>query len=147
MPDYYMNEAAFDLPSVGFVDQTVTYLEAPVPGSNGGESEDRIALLVERQPLPEGKSLREAASDHINEARTRLGNYMVIFENTREIAETQAVEYAARWRDEQGMVYTRTAHLTRGTTWFIVATEGPLEHRGFCDEMLEHVLSTFRMRV
>ncbi len=140
MGDYYTNEAAFDLPEVGFVDQTVTYLEAPV-----GEDE-QIALMIEREAMPEGKSLAEAVAQHIAEARARLGNYSVMFERTREVDGAEALEYAARWRDEDGMVYTRTAHLARGGRWFIYATEGPLEHRGLCDEMLDHVLSTLRMR-
>jgi hypothetical protein len=138
MSAYYMNEASFDLPDVGFVDRTVTYLEGKAPS---GVS---VALMVERSRLPEGKSLRQMATAHMADGKKRLRGYSVLFERVTEIAGTDAIEMAARWRDDAGLVYSRQAHLVLGPTMLILAGESPIEEREFCDAFVEHVLASLR---
>ncbi len=140
MSVYYMNEAAFDLPDSGFVDRTITYLEGKSPAGLD------VVLLVERAPFPEGKSLRQAASEHVNGAKKRLRGYSVLFERESEVAELPALDIGARWRDEKGMIYTRAAHLALGPTWLIIAGECPLEEREHCDACVDHVLASLRFR-
>jgi hypothetical protein len=137
---HYMNEAAFDLPDAGFVDRTVTYLEGKSPRGTD------IVLLVERSPFPEGKTLRQSASQHVNDARKRLRAYAVLFERDSEVAGLPAIDIGVRWRDDKGMVYTRQAHLAVGDTLLIVAGEAPLDEREHCDTCVEHVLASLRFR-
>jgi hypothetical protein len=133
-----MNEASFDLPDAGFVDRTVTYLGGKAP--SGAE----CALMVERSPLPAGKSLRQAAAEHMTDCKKRLRGYALLFDRVTEIAGVPAVEIAARWRDDAGLVYSRQAHLVLGSTRLIVAGECPMEEKEFCDACVEHVLATLR---
>lgn len=133
-----MNEASFDLPDVGFVDRTVTYLEGKAP--SGAD----VVLMVERSRLPVGKSLRQAASAHMNDGKKRLRGYTLLFDRVSEIAGVPAIELAARWRDDAGLVYSRQAHLVLGPTLLIVAGESPIEEKEFCDAYVDHVLASLR---
>ena len=133
-----MNEASFDLPGVGFVDRTVTYLEGKAPSGAA------VVLMVERSPFPEGKSLRQAASAHVNDGKKRLRGYSLLFDRVSEIAGAPAIELGARWRDDAGLVYSRQAHLVLGPTLLIVAGESPMEEQEFCDAFVAHVLASLR---
>jgi len=139
MGEYFMNEAAFDLPS-GFVDRTITYLENQMEDGTG------IVLVIEREPLPEGLSLREAAAKHVAESRVRLRGYSVMFEQANEVASVPVVEIGSRWRDDDGFIYRRQTHLVVGSTWLIVAGESPLELREACDQVVDQVVQTLRIR-
>lgn len=141
MGAFYMNEAMFDLPEVGFVDRTVTYLEATSPA--GGD----VVLLVERHPLPEGKSLRQAMTEHVNDARKRLRGYSIIFQRDALVADFPALDLGVRWRDDDGApIYTRQTHFALGSSWLIVAGEAPIADREFCDGYVDHVLGSLRLR-
>lgn len=136
-----MNEAMFELPDMGFVDHTVTYLEGTAPS---GAS---VVLLVERHPLPEGKSLRQAVAGHMSDAAKRLRGYTVIDKRDVEVADLPAIDASVRWRDDEGSpVYTRQTHLVMGSTWLIVAGEAPLNDREHCDSYVDHALATLRLR-
>jgi hypothetical protein len=141
MSIYYMNEAAFDLPDASFVDRTVTYLEGKAP------SGVPVVLLVERAPFPEGKSLRQAVTDVVKDAKKRLRKYEVLFEREAEMADQVAIELGVRWRDDDGVVYTRQTHFVLGSTLMTVAGEVPLEEREFCDAYVDHVVESLRPRV
>jgi hypothetical protein len=141
MGAYYMNEAMFDLAEAGFVDRTVTYLEGTSPG--GAD----VVLLVERQPFPEGKSLRQVTAQHVNDARKRLRGYSVIFQRDVEVAGLPAIDLGVRWREESGTpVYTRQTHLAVGGAWLIVAGEVPLAEREFCDAYVDRALGSLQLR-
>jgi len=133
-----MNEASFDLPPAGFVDRTVTYLEGKAPSGAA------VVLMVERSPFPEGQSLRQAASAHVNDGKKRLRGYSLLFDRVSEIAGAPAIELGARWRDDAGLVYSRQAHLVLGPTLLIVAGESPMEEQEFCDACVDHILATLR---
>lgn len=141
MSAYYMNEAMFDLPDGAFVDRTVTYMEGTAP--SGAD----VVLMVERHPFPAGKSLRQVAAEHVNDARKRLRGYTVIFQRDVEVASVPAIDFGVRWRDKDGTpVYTRHTHLALGSTWLIVAGEAPVVDREFCDGYVDHVLGSLRLR-
>lgn len=135
-----MNEAAFDLPEVGFVDRSVTYLEAPI-----GDGDESISLVVERASAEE-RDLARIVDEHIADARKRLRGYAPIHRRERTVERMPALDLAARFVDDDGSAYTRSVHLVLDDVWILIASEGPAEHRGFCDECLEHVLSTLRLR-
>ncbi len=141
MSTYYTNEAAFDLPDMGFTDRTVTFLEGRTP--EGGE----LVLVVQRSPLEVGKSLREVVKGHVAQATRKLRAWSVIFERDGEVSSAPAIELGARFRgSDDGMIYTRQAHLVVGDIWLVVAGNAPLAEREVCDQLIEHVLSTLRVR-
>jgi hypothetical protein len=136
-----MNEAMFDLPDVGFVDHTVTFLVGTSPGGAG------ILLLIERRPFPADKSLRQLVADHGKDATSRFLGYQVLFEREVEVASCPALDVAARWRTEEGEpVYARRAHLPLGSTWLMITGEAPFAEREFCDTYVDHVLASLRLR-
>jgi hypothetical protein len=138
MSAYYMNEASFDLPDVGYVDRTVTHLEGKAP------SGIIVALMVERSPFSGEKTLREAAEAHMNATRKRLRGYTLLLDREGEVAGVPAVEMAARWRDSAGYVYSRQAHLVLGGALLLVAGETAMEEQAFCDAYVEHVIASLR---
>jgi hypothetical protein len=131
----------FDLPDAGFVDRTVTYLAGTAPSGAG------VLLLVERRPFPPAASLRQAAAALGKDAMTRLAGYRVLFEREIEVASQPALDVGARWRAESGEpVYVRRVHLALGETWLIVTGEAPVAEHAFCDEYIDHVLASLRLR-
>lgn len=135
-----MNEAAFDLPEVKFSDQSVTYLET----SAGPDA--RAAILVERNPIEPQRSLRDVASAHVNDARKRLRGYEILEQSERDLAGVPAIEVRSKWRDDDGMVYTRSVHVLLGDMHMVISTEGALESRPVCDATFDQVIETFRFR-
>jgi hypothetical protein len=141
MSTYYTNEAAFDLPDAGFVDRTVTYLEGKSPAGND------VVFLMERHSFPQGKSLRQVTTDHIDDARRRLRGYSVLSQTDRQVCDLPAIDVGVRWRDESGEpVYTRQVHVVVGETWLIVAGEVHFEDRELCDAYVEQVVGSLRLR-
>jgi len=140
MATYFMNEAAFDLPEIGFVDQTVTYFEAPSP--KGGD----VVLLVQRTPLEEGSTLEGMVETHVNEQMKRLRGYAVLERRATEIEGLPALDVSARWRNEGGMVFTRHVHVAHRGTWLIFGGESSLEERAHCDAYMDHVVQSIRLR-
>ncbi len=141
MRAYHMNEASFDLPDGNFVDRTVTYLEGTAPG--GAD----VVLYVERQPFPAGRSLRELANNHVQDAKKRLRGYTIMGQRELEVLGLPALDLGVRWRSNKDeLVYTRQVHLVLDSTWLIVAGEAPVADREFCDACVDRVLSTLRLR-
>jgi hypothetical protein len=141
MGSFYMNEAMFDLPDAGFVDRTVTYLAGKAPsGAN-------MVLLVERRAHPVDRSLRQVVFEHGLVSMRKLLGYTVLFEREIEVASHPAIDVGARWRAEDGEpVYTRRAHLSLGSIWFMIVGEAPITERETCDACVDHVLGSLRMR-
>lgn len=141
MPNFYINEAAFDLPELGFVDETIHVLRAKA--IDDGD----VSVLVFRSPVSEGKSLREVVASHHDAERRTLAGYAVLFEREIEVASSLVVESALRFRGEGGMMYQRNAHLlVPDHQHLLVAVNGPFEHSELCDRTMEHVLSTLQLR-
>jgi hypothetical protein len=136
-----MNEAMFELPDVGFVDQTVTCLAGTSPNGEG------VLLLVERRLLPVDMSLRQAVAALVKDAMTQHIGYRVLFEREVEVASRPALDVGARWRTENGEpIYDRRVHLTLGETWLIIMGEAPIAEREFCDAYIDHALASLQMR-
>lgn len=140
MSVYYTNDAAFELPDTECTDVTLTHLETRT------ESGESLTLLVERNPYPEGFTLRQVVDNHVGEAMKHLRRYSVLFQQEREIAGLPAIEVGVRWRNDDGDVYTRHAHIEVSGTWLMIAGEAMLPERAACDALMEEVLSTFRLR-
>jgi hypothetical protein len=137
---FYMNEAMFDLPDAGFVDQTVTCLTGTSP------SGERVLLLVERRALPVNTSLRQAVAALVKDEMTRQVGYQVLFEREIEVASRPALDLGVRWRVESEPIYGRRVHLTLGDTWLIIRGEAPIAEREFCEAYVEHVLASLQIR-
>lgn len=140
MAAYYMNELAFELPDIGFVDRTAYDLDGQLP--NG----DVLGLLVVREPLPPGKSLREAVNEHLLREATRLGGYAVLGDREATISGAPAIEVSTRWRHGRGAFYTREAHVQTPRERIVFAATSIFSAREACDEHVDHVLSTLRLR-
>jgi hypothetical protein len=140
MSVYYMNEAAFDLPGVRFVDRTVTHIEAETPSGLD------VELQVERKPMPDGRTLRELLDAATATGKEQLRGYTVLAERDREVAGVPALDQAVRWRDGADAVYVRQVHLAVDATWLIITGEADLADRPACDAYVERVLDTFRLR-
>ena len=137
MSAYYMNEAAFDLPA-GFVDRTVTHLEATT--DDGGE----VALLVERHPIGPDETLSNAVARRMTEARKETRGLTVLSERQIRVGDQPAIEVVSRWRDDDDIAYTRAVHWMAGTTLLIVAGESSFQEREICDRVVEHVIGSIR---
>jgi hypothetical protein len=140
MSIYYINEAAFDLPDVGFIDRTVTSFEIITP-SNRAHS-----LTVNRSPIPDDRDLGALVDANVRDADRRLRGHKVLFRRELEIGSCPAIEIAAEWRGKMAGVYTRQAHLDADGCWLVFAGSAPLDDRAACDEIMDHVLSTLRLR-
>lgn len=137
MSAYYMNEASFDLPA-GFVDRTVTHLEATT--DNGGG----VALLVERHPLGPEETLASAVARRMTEARKETRGLTIIAEREIRVGDEPALEVVSRWRDDDDIAYTRAVHWLSGSTLLIVAAESSFQEREICDHVVEHVIGSIR---
>jgi hypothetical protein len=136
-----MNEAMFDLPDAGFVDQTVTCFTGTSPSGEG------VLLLVERRSLPVDMTLRQAVAALAKDAMSRHFGYHVLFEREVEVASRPALDVGARWRTESGEpIYDRRVHLTLGETWLVIIGEAPFAERAFCDAYVDHVLASLQLR-
>lgn len=137
---YYVNEAAFELPEIGFVDRTVHALDTRAP------SGAPILVSVDRNPLPEGKGLGDLVAENARNAAMRLRAHTVVFRREGEIAGCPAVDIAAEWRGAGGVVYTRQAHLVAAGTWIVFSASALADERAACDAVLDRAIATFRLR-
>jgi hypothetical protein len=144
-----MNEAMFDLPEPGFVDRTLTCISGFT--ASGAE----LMLIVERRPLGRGTSLRQAVTEHTEDAETRFRGYKVLFEQEIQIAGHGAIDVGSRWRSDAGAaIYTRRVHLAldnaerevEGRVWLIFTCEVFYDERDAADAHLTHVIGSLKPR-
>lgn len=140
MTTYYVNEIAFTLPPVEVIDRSVNILESAAP--SGGE----ITILVQRFPVPEGKSLRELSASRVSAAMHTRAGYKVLSERETEVGGMAALEVDARWRADVGLVFVREVHFSLGPLWMVVAGHGPLADQQHTIERLGHVIGSIRPR-
>jgi hypothetical protein len=140
MSIYYMNEASFELPGASFVDRTVTFLEAVTPG--GGT----VTLLVQRLPIPVGKSLRDVVAAHAARAAEQQRAFTLLSQDEALLGGAPAITLTARWRDDRGMVFRREAHVAVGARWLLLAAHARFEDQEHVNQHLDHLLGTLRMR-
>ncbi len=138
MPVYYMNEGAFELPEVAR-DRTTHVVEMVEQGHD-------LTLIVSRSPLPEGKSLRQAAQGLVLEENARLSGYLVLAERETTWADVPALEIASRWRHEGRAIYQVKAHLALGTAWTFFGLSAPFDGRATADACFDRMRQTIRLR-
>lgn len=139
MSTFYVNEAAFDLPDIGFIDQTVHVLEAVTESGT-------VGMFMHRAPLPADKSLREMAAGQLEHERRTLTGHGVLFESEAEVGGAPALRFGTRWRGEKHMVYQHLAFIALADTWLLLGVNAAMEHRDMADKVMEHVLASFRLR-
>lgn len=140
MPAYYMNDGAFHLPDVGFVDRTVHVFEAPLP------DDQELGLIVCRTKIPAGKSLRDLVAAHVKNEGARLHGYTVIDQRDTQVSGAPAIDVRSRFRHEGEVVYQRQAHVAAYGTWLLFAMSAPLATRDACDEHVDSILASLRLR-
>jgi hypothetical protein len=138
MPTYYMNEGAFELE--GFHDRTVHALDTTLPDGR------RIALVVSRLELPAGKALREGVDDHVRKQGARLSGYTLLDRRDTDGWGAPAIEIRARWRHEGKLVYERQTHLVLFDKWMFFGLTGPFDEREACEEHMERIRTSLRLR-
>jgi hypothetical protein len=135
---FYMNEAVFELPEMGFVDHTVTAIDAKT--ANGAD----IGIRVHRSALPGEKTLREIVDAHVAEATRSLPAYSLLWKRDATIADAGAIELGARWRGDDYMNYSRQAHFAVQGLWLLISVNTTLEEIDAADLAIDRVLSTLR---
>ncbi|APR81788.1 Hypothetical protein A7982_07137 [Minicystis rosea] len=141
MTTYYMNEAAFDLPDVGFVDGTVHSLEVALPRNR------ELRLLVARFPLTEGQAFGDAITAHVRKQSARVSGYAVTERRDTEVHGRAAVLLRSRWRSDEVKFYERQAHIAATpAARMVIAMTGPAVEQAACDEHFDRILETLKLR-
>jgi hypothetical protein len=137
---YYFNEAAIELPELGFVDATVHALEAKLP------SERSLGVFVHRSPVEPGATLRSLVDENIATNQRRLRAYVVESDRAAVVGGVPAFVLATRWRSEQRENMQLQAHVVFEATWLIFAVGGPVEERAACEEAFSTLLDSLTFR-
>lgn len=140
MSHYYTNHGVFDLPEIGFEDETVHLFRKKLP--EDGEA----GLMVVHTKLPQDRTFQESVQHRIQEQAKRFTGHMVLKAEERRVADLPAFDVAARWFEQHKSVYNRQVHLVADGGWMIFAMSSPLAERDACDEVMDHILGTFRPR-
>jgi hypothetical protein len=135
-----MDEAAFELPELAFVDRTVTTL------ATVADDGPRLTVTVFRHPVREGDSLAGLVAQNLRQAAVNLRRHALIERRELAVDGRPAIGLASRWRGASGTVYTRQAHFLAGGTWIILACNADLEDRARCDAVMDRAIETFRFR-
>jgi hypothetical protein len=138
---YYIDEAAMDLPEgPAYLDRSVNILE--IPGEEGTD----LGLMIERTPIPEGKSLRDVARGKDEAHARELRGFTVIEEGERLVGDAPALWTRARWRHPKGPIYNVLVHVGLDGVCLTFTTSCRFERAEACDRWLEALLSTVRFR-
>jgi hypothetical protein len=139
VPTYLTNEASFELDG-SFTDHTAHHLESLL----GDDA--RLGLWLFREPLPAGSALRDAATAHVAERRDRVDGYEVLAERDGEVAGAAAIEFRARFREDDAIVYERQTHFAVGGVRHCLTTRAPIADRTACDDAMDRVVATLLLR-
>jgi hypothetical protein len=139
MGTYYANEAAFDLPDLGFVDRTINVLEAT---TDAGE----IGMFVHRSSLPPGKSLRQIMTEQLAQEHRALAAHAILFEREATVAGSPAFQVGTQWRGKKIMVYQHLAFVALHDVWLLIGVNAPVERSDAADAVMDHILRTFKAR-
>ncbi len=137
---YYLNEAAFELPDAGFVDRSIHRLETVTAGGKD------FTVVVIRNPLAPGKSVRDVFVEHQDRERRSLLGWTSLAEREVDIDGCPAIEACIRWKSDRGMVYQRQLHLGFDREVLVVVANGAMEEREACDATMDRIVATFRVR-
>ncbi len=144
MTAYYIDEGAFDLPAgLDYVDRSIHVLEAAgTSGANGAE----LGLLIERRPIPAGKSLFDVVTEIREEQATKLRGHVSLGEGERAVSGIPSLETRLRWRHAKGPVYHFQVHVPLGGTCLTMTASSRHDRREACDSWMEALLATLRFR-
>lgn len=140
MTTYYMNEAAFDLPPSGFVDETTHALESTLP--SGGT----LAVFVHRRPVGPSDGLRALVDEHVALNEKRLARYAVADDRAVTVAGAPAIALRASFR-VAGVTYDqRQLHLVVGGQRMIFAVSAPADDVDARDEAFDALVASLAFR-
>jgi hypothetical protein len=138
---YYVDEASMELPGgLEYVDRSVNLVE--VPGADGTQ----LALMIERAPIPVGKSLREVVLERREKSERELRGYTILDEGERVIDDVPALTTRARWRHAKGPIYNAEVHVALDGRAVTFAASCRWQHAEACDRWLEALVSSIRFR-
>ena len=146
MPNYYVNEAMFVLPELGFVDRTLHRLELPLPGGEGASDSsapvDPLGIEIRRLPIERGKGLRELVDGDTAATQAKVNGFTVLDQTEVALSSAPAILLRARFRAHDMSYYQLKAHVAFERTWMIFAITAPFAERATCDETFERMLQT-----
>jgi len=138
---YYVDEASMELPGgLEYVDRSVNLVE--VPGDEGVE----LALMIERAPIPVGKSLRDVVLDKREKSERELRSYTLLGEGERVVDGVPAVAARVRWRHAKGPIYNAEVHVALDGRAVTFTASCRWEHAEACDRWLDALMSSMRFR-
>jgi hypothetical protein len=140
MASYYMNEAAFELPEAGFVDETTHALESTLP--SGG----KLGVFVHRRRVDPGLTLRAAVDEHIALNDTRLALYEVVDQQPVAAGGVPAIALRARYRLGGVTFEHRQLYLVRGGQRMIFAVSAPVDEVEARDEAFDALVASLAFR-
>lgn len=134
---YFVDEAAFDLPDLGFVDLTTHRLE---------RRSSPLVLRAQRGEIPPGKGLEDIVDQRVRDADIEVRGHRVTARRALEIAGCPAIEIVSEWRGDAQINHTRQAYLAIGDRWVVLSVSGARDEREACDAILDRAIETFRVR-
>lgn len=140
MPTYYVNEAAFTLPDLGFVDRTLHRLESPLPG------EDPLGVEIRRLPMPAGKSLRQLVDEEIAATKEKVSGFTLAEDAEVALAGAPAIVVRARFRARDAVYVRLEAHVALEETWITLVVTGPSVERAACEETFDRIVQSLAWR-
>jgi hypothetical protein len=142
---YYLDEAAFTLPDLGFVDRTLHRLESPLPDADGA-SDDPLGVEIRRLPIERGKRLRELVDGDIASTRAKVNGFMVLDEVSISLSGAPAILVRSRFRARDVAYCQLKAHAQLEATWLTVVVTGPYRERAACDEAFDRIVQSLQWR-
>jgi hypothetical protein len=140
MAAYYVNEAAFTLPDIGFVDRTLHRLESPLSG------DDLLKVEIRRLPVEHGRRLRELIDEDTAVTKAKASGYTILDEIDAALGGLPAVLLRARFRANDVAYYQLKAHVLVESTWVLLLVSGPYSDRAAADETFERVVQSLEWR-
>jgi hypothetical protein len=150
MPSYYVNEAMFVLPELGFVDHTLHRLELPQPGTEGTREGstplDPLGIEIRRVRMEPGKGLRELVDGDTAATQAKVNGFTILDQTEVAVSDAPAILLRARFRARDMAYYQLKAHVALDRTWMIFAVTAPFAERVRCDETFERMLESLEWR-
>ncbi len=149
MPSYYVNEAFFELPDLGFVDHTLHRLESPLPEGDGvhsGSAVDPLGVEIRRLPLERGKSLRQLVDGDIEATKAKANGFTILDQVEVSLAGAPAILLRSRLRARDVVYLQLKAHVAFEKTWMVIAVTGPNAEHAACDETFDRIVQSLAWR-
>jgi hypothetical protein len=138
---YYIDEAVLELPEgPTYVDRSVNVIE--VPGPDGTE----LGLIIERTPIPPGKSLWDMAMARSGDDQRKLRSYTLIEERDVEIGGAPSSLLRVRWRHTKGLVYNVQVFIDVGAVCLSLTASCRWENAAECDAWMAALLASMQFR-